>query len=436
MTATNMIHKYPLRFTFFFFFWISLIAHPLNARKSQELIYAFKNYNELESVEMLLVGEIRSKTKVPEPYGKTTPYDMYDIRKDQVTVKVAHPGGLRVGQKLYVIDKRPYHKENRNGLIVGEITVRSLNHSPYYGWILTGEGNLLRVREGNFVARTLDTEQLDRAYVLYKRGDRQKNRGDIEKAISYYSDALVADASLPEAHASLGAIYLDMAKERPGVEPVRARSEFELAWRHLDNFRYDSDRSRFFLDYLSTLILHYETIYHQAPRSRKVQKITVRMDEVIRKAADYGYSGMDYDEKRMASLYYQIQIHRSGGSPSQRKLLDQKLSEYEKILVGNYKKPVSRLEYHRFAAYYYSLYMRGEGFLKPEEKKDLIKKLYDAKVPSLYRASRMIPAKDDPDQQVEELIQYHLDHYFRYVAGSGEKVDPTLRALKARWDGV
>lgn len=255
----------------------------LGASGSAQVIYAFRNYTRPEPIRMLLVGEIRSKVKVPRPRDNKSPYIGYDARLDQVTVKVANRKGLKVGQKLFVIDKNPYHKRYRNGLISGEIKVRSIFYHPFFGWVLTGTGILLRVREGMFVARTLETEKLERAFERKKRGDFHRDRGELEQAIASYHSALEADRGLPEAHAALGRIYLAGALKRRRETPVRALAELEMAWKRRLNFRYDSELYDFLLNYLDGLHYARQTAPRQG-RNRRLEQYVRRAKEVSRAA--------------------------------------------------------------------------------------------------------------------------------------------------------
>lgn len=230
----------------------------LGAVEETEIIYAFRSFVRPKSEKMILVGEIRSKIKAPEPPDLTSPYQGYDTRKDQVTVKVINRKGLKVGQKLYVIDKNPFHKEYRNGIVVGEITVRAIFEHPFFGNVLTGTGILLRVREGMFIARTLDTEKLAKAFEKKKQGDHYYYQGDTKNAMANYLSALDADSKLPEAHSSLGQIFLEEAK-LSGLEiPFRALSEFKLAWENRANFHYQHDEYKFYLSYMEALFLSYQ----------------------------------------------------------------------------------------------------------------------------------------------------------------------------------
>ncbi|MDH5656523.1 MAG: hypothetical protein OEZ34_11475, partial [Spirochaetia bacterium] len=168
---------------------ILLFFPQILSAESSEIVYAFRNYKSSRSEKTILVGEITSKTKLPVSPG-SSPYKGYDARIDQVTVKVKDRKGIKIGQKLYVVDKNPHHSQYRNALITGEIEVKSLFHSPFYGWVLTGTGILLRIRKGNFVVRTLESENLEYAYTLKKKGDHYVARGDTDRAIASYLQAV------------------------------------------------------------------------------------------------------------------------------------------------------------------------------------------------------------------------------------------------------
>ena len=242
------------------------LTNALHAERN-EIIYAFRNFKTEPPTRMILVGEIQSKTKVATVETIESPFPGYDIREDQVTVKVQNRRGLKVGQKLYVIDKDPFHSQYRNGLVVGEIHVASILYNPFYGWVVTGTGILLRVREGQFVARTLDTENLERAYSLKKRGDHYANRGNFEKAISSYNEALVADSTLPEANAAMGDMFFGMALDSGRELPVRALSEYDRAWQNRVNFRYDYEKFHSYKKFMDALYYTYRLRRLEATRA-------------------------------------------------------------------------------------------------------------------------------------------------------------------------
>lgn len=295
-------------------------AGPLAAQRN-EIIYAFRNFKTEPPTRMILVGEIQSKTKVATVETIESPFPGYDIRKDQVNVKVQNRRGLKVGQKLYVIDKDPFHSQYRNGLIVGEIKVTSVLYNPFYGWVVTGTGILLRVREGQFVARTLDTENLERAYALKKRGDHYANRGDFERAISSYNEALVADSTLPEANAALGELFFQIARDSGRELPVRALSEYNRAWGNRVNFRYDYEKFAYYKRFMQTLYYTYRLRQLEATRDDGLVRLLDRIVEIAAEAREV----QDHPDVRMAlarAHYYRMVYYETERNPEERRLHD------------------------------------------------------------------------------------------------------------------
>ena len=317
-----------------------------------ELIYAFRNFKTEPPTRMILVGEIQSKTKVATVETIESPFPGYDIREDQVTVKVQNRRGLKVGQKLYVIDKDPYHTRYRNGLIVGEIRVRSILYNPFYGWVVTGTGILLRVREGQFVARTLDTENLERAYALKKRGDHYANRGDFEKAISSYNEALVADRSLPEANAAMGDLFFQLALDSGRELPVRALGEYQRAWPNRVNFRYDYEKFRYYKSFMETLYYTYRLRRLEAARNADLVKYLDRILEIAGEARQI----QDHDDIRLQQArahYYRMQYYSGQASVEDRRMYDASDEKAGALLKELVEARPPDAEVYRLALLYY-----------------------------------------------------------------------------------
>ena len=111
----------------------------------------------------------------------------------------------------------------------------------------------LRIRKGHFVARTLDTESLERAYTIKRQGDHHWNFNRQEKAVAKYREALSADTSLPEAHAALGRFYYQEAKQQDLLIPLEALAAYERAWQHHRNFHYANEQIEFYRTYMEAL---------------------------------------------------------------------------------------------------------------------------------------------------------------------------------------
>lgn len=343
----------PITLAILVFLLAGLVAPwaTLQAQRN-EIIYAFRNFKTEPPTRMILVGEIQSKTKVATVETIESPFPGYDIREDQVNVKVQNRRGLKVGQKLYVIDKDPFHTQYRNGLIVGEIRVTSVLYNPFYGWVVTGTGILLRVREGQFVARTLDTENLERAYALKKRGDHYANRGNFEKAISSYNEALVADSTLPEANAAMGELFFQIALDSGRELPVRALSEYDRAWKNRLNFRYDYEKFAYYKRFMETLYYTYRLRQLEATRSDGLVKLLERVISIgaeARKVQDHA----DIRMQLARAHYYRMVYYETERNPEERRLHDASDEAAGALLKNLVEARPPDAEVYRLALLYY-----------------------------------------------------------------------------------
>jgi len=320
------------------------------AEVQSQLIYAFRNYTRPEPQKMILVGEITSKTKAAV-IQKVDATPGYDVRPDQVTVKVLNPAGLKVGQKLYIIDKDPFHTRYRNGLIVGEVRVDAILQSKFYGDVLTASGILLRVREGHFVARTLGSENLEEAMLLKREGDHYLARQDRARAAQAYKKALLKDGDLPEAHAALGSLYLEESRKHR-APPIQALGEFALAWKNRDNFNYKNDKYRFLLDYMEALHLQAEIrLLEGGARS------TARIDEYLGLmfAAGKAVEELTGQRDREALIqllrghYLRTRLYAANGSPIERARYDESKTAVEALMKELSNGP-GHVELYRIAA--------------------------------------------------------------------------------------
>lgn len=398
---------------------------PLSAEQ-KELVYAFRSYESIRPEKMILVGEIRSKTKAPEPYKTDTPFINYDTRLDSVTVKIMNREGIKVGQRLYVIEKDPFHSQYRHALVVGEITVRSILHNPFYGWVLTGYGNLLRVKKGNFVARTLETENLESAFQLKKRGDHYRERGEFEKAMASYNQALDSDGTLPEAHASLGEIYLHLNETENQADPVRAISEFTLAYKYRENFRYKDERYEFYVNYIKTLLIRYDLFKNSAtPGMNLDNTLQTAMDLAI-EAEDVVKGVGEHTILEMQALIRRMERNRATGVASADRQFDSDTKRFNTILLSYLKNPDSRVAFHEAVLSYYKILKKRYSGRSIIEIESIVDQLYNSRVYSLDRGTRMATASDDAASRLNEMIEYHRIRYLRYAPYGSKPVDPNL----------
>jgi tetratricopeptide (TPR) repeat protein len=109
--------------------------------------------------------------------------------------------GISLGDVLYIVDD--------NNLIVGKMKVTSIFKTNTFGYLVIGAGKLRLVNVGNRVVQRVFNEHKQNAFVQRGKGDISQETGETGKAISYYKNALTIDRNNPEAHLSLGYIYLN-----------------------------------------------------------------------------------------------------------------------------------------------------------------------------------------------------------------------------------
>ncbi len=392
--------------------------------ESGELIFAFRNYTRPEPIRMLLVGEIQSKIKAPKISEQQSPFAGYDTRLDQVTVKVRNPAGLKVGQKLYVIDKNPHHEKFRNGLIVGEIIVQSVLKTSFYGWVVTGTGVLLRVREGLFVARTQESENLSHAFDLKKKGDYFADGGSFEKAVATYQDALVADPGLPEAHAALGILFYKESRKHGREFPSRSLAEFEQAWKFRENFRYGYDEMSFYRMYMEALYAAYDVRRLESSKGEKASRFLDRIQETAEAARKLVPEDPDILLNLARVHLARVELNRGGGK-DQRKAYDESLKSagamLEKLdpLVHDPKTYLKRLEKFRSGERTLQLLTAGEA------EYHRVSVLYYG---ALLRELRNSPVIEDADrrEKCRNRIEHHAKQFLLHNAAGDPEVQRFL----------
>lgn len=405
-----------------------LAASPLAAREKAEVIYAFPNYKTTSPIRMILVGEIKSKIKAAEIFDKDSPFQKYDTRLDQITVRVVNREGIKPGMKLYVIDKNPHHEKFRNGLITGEVVVESILNNPFYGLVLTGKGIFLRVKEGQFVARTLESESMEKALLIKKRGDALRTRGEIARAMAEYLKAVDTDRRLADAHAALGELYLDEAR-KSGEVPVRSLTHYRLAWKHRQHFDTKLDQFRFLTGFLQAL--------RQGRRSSENRYAGEKgppadlSDAVAAGEACMELSSHGDCRVETANAYFEMMLYYQGrgGSESRDrydefkgktgKLLKElssarfrrgtdhhEMLDYQNGTPLESESGVPVWEYHRLAMFYYDLLSRDPEIKASAASTDRMQQLVRE---HLKKFDMSYGADHDPDPEVESLRRRMVD---------------------------
>jgi tetratricopeptide (TPR) repeat protein len=120
--------------------------------------------------------------------------------KTRATVRLYNKEGIRAGSVLYII--------NNKNLIVGKLKVKQLFKSVSFGDMLIGHGSFILCNNSDRVVIRVFDEYAKYAHVHKARGDYHLSTGETGKAISEYKRSIELDHGYPEAHFSLGKVYL------------------------------------------------------------------------------------------------------------------------------------------------------------------------------------------------------------------------------------
>lgn len=259
------------------FFMHSIIILPAYAQiQEDELVFAFRGYSRSKAERMVVVGEVVSIEKAELLESEPSPDLNLDTRPDNVVVKVLNSKGVRVGQTLYLVEKDPNHKKFRNGNIVGQIKVRSIFDTTFFGRQLRGEGYTKLIENRPMtVVRLLESADTKEALAIKKKGDALVSQGNDSHAMKEYRKAIGIDAKLPDAHYALGKLY----RSQEGMGHIASLSEYSNAWKYRANFSENRERYKFYLDYLDLLKEVLESEAH--PKNKKISHLD-RMAEIIR----------------------------------------------------------------------------------------------------------------------------------------------------------
>jgi tetratricopeptide (TPR) repeat protein len=98
---------------------------------------------------------------------------------------------------------------NDKNLIMSRLMVKSVFYTQSFGYLMTGHGNFRLSLVGNRVVQKIEDENSKYAYIYRSRGDYHLSHGNVAEAKSQYQKSIEIDKGNPEAHISLGYIYLN-----------------------------------------------------------------------------------------------------------------------------------------------------------------------------------------------------------------------------------
>lgn len=380
---------------------------PFYSLRGQDLIYAWRSHRQPQPTEMIIVGSIQDKSSPPLLEGQAIHFGM---QPQQVIVQVSDRAGIRVGQKLYVIEKHSLHQKFRDGLIIGELQVRSLYQSPLYGWALTAVGFLDNVRKGHYVARIHRDREEQQAHLLKRRGDHYVAKGKLEEAIALYGRAQSLDKQMPEIYAALGDLYYRLNRQRYRLGeplPLEALEQYRRAWQQRHRFRYRYDEFQYYQRYMQLLYEAYTLRRLEAARESRIVSYLDRILEVGEQARRIRPADAAVLLGLGRAHYYRLRYLHSLPGAAARQRYDRSLDEAGKLLKKSLEQGDRSSELYRIAILYYG---------------------------DRYRSLRSDLAEDRSQrQEIRSLILEQLAPYYAtYLGQQGEQRDPEVdRILKS-----
>ena len=231
------------------------IVASLSARKYE--IHAYRSYEKPRMEKMVLIGQVTARTKVTNSTRRRM-LD-YDTREMVITGRLYDHENLRLGDKVFLIEKDPEHKKYKNGYVVGEGIIFSIFKTEFQGWMLKANGNFSMVKKGHFIARKDNARAQHEALVLLKQGDKYRSIGDTARALENYNKSIQKDKNRPET-------YLQLALEQKKLgRNELSRKYLHEAFKRLNKF---TDINSALL--LPSLYMNAELEYIEAARDPQV----------------------------------------------------------------------------------------------------------------------------------------------------------------------
>ncbi len=411
-----MIQLQPsfMKFQFLFLFTLFLLSlfslSPIYGLEKADLIYAYRDYRDPRPEKMLLVGSIRNRSRSPLPQKKRekASHFSYNTQPQQVIVQLSERSGIRVGQKLYAIEKHSFHQKFRDGLIVGEMEVRSLYQSPLYGWTVTAVGLLQNVHRGHYVARSIKSEAVEEARLLKRRGDHHAARADLEGAIAIYYRAQSLDQEMPELYVALGDAYYRLQKAS-GSLPLHSLEQYRRAWQRRRNFYYRYDELQYYQKYMQVLYEAYSLRRFEAARDSTIVRYLDRIIEVGRSARKLAPAAPQLLLGLARAHYYRMNYYRSVRGATARRLYDQSQKRAGIALKKSLEQGDKSRELYRLAILYYgALYENLRSDLSEDRsQRESIRRLIGKQlVPyySTYSGGREGERDSEVDREVDREV--------------------------------
>lgn len=165
------------------------------------MVYAFRSYSRPYFEKMLLIGEVITRSQL---MGERQKILGFDTREMILHARLFSDFPLRVGDKVYVVQKDLDHRKYQHALIVAEAEVISLYQTSFQGQMLTARGNLSMVQAHHFVAIPDLRKDREESFFEYKQGERWDRFGEQALAYAHYRKSLQINPQNIQTHLRLG----------------------------------------------------------------------------------------------------------------------------------------------------------------------------------------------------------------------------------------
>jgi hypothetical protein len=130
---------------------------------------------------------------------------------------------------------------------------------------------------------------------------------------------------------------------------------------------------------------------------------------------------------------YKMFLYSKKSSPQERDLYEASLKSAGKNILPLLKGPISFAETHRISILLLHMMKKDMKTAEVSRISSIAGEIYSSPVYVLNRSTKQIKAAADAEQKIHEMIQYHLELYYRYLDRALEKPDPLIEELRGSY---